>query len=142
MAGRFQFSIRFLLLATVAVAASVAAFRLEPSLVAISALDSVTLFFATTAIVGVRQTVGWVQAFWIGAAFVLVLSAIFVAMDASQSHPFLIPSDAFSPKNWGARLVENHRLSLAACWCAAPINGLLAVFLHRLFRPRKPPAGP
>lgn len=139
MAGCFQFSIRFLLVATAAVAAGVAAFRLEPSLIAVVALDSVALFFATTAIVGVRQTVGRVQAFWMGTAFVLVLSAVYVAMEASELPPFLLPADAFSPGEWGTGRVKNHRLVLGVFWSLAPINGLLAVALHCLFAPKKTP---
>jgi hypothetical protein len=124
--GRFQFSIRFLLLATAAVAAVCA----EPLVASELATDCLNLLFATAAIFGVTQTNGKLRAFWIGTAVVLV--------------PLAIPSVEEMRYAWPHLFSESKTLAHSCLewplWCAAPANGLFAVFLHWLFAPRKPPA--
>jgi hypothetical protein len=58
MARRFQFSIRFLLVATVAVAAGAAVVGAEPSNQSVLAMSFLTVLYATAALVGVAMTHG------------------------------------------------------------------------------------
>ncbi|HEV3344775.1 MAG TPA: hypothetical protein VG125_30645 [Pirellulales bacterium] len=130
MAGRFQFSIRFLLVATVAVAVGLAGYRAEHSWQGRLAMQVLTWLLATASILGVVQTSGRPKAFWIGTAFMLCIAAVHATEETSLL--FLYHSN-------GLTLLRTESAAWAF-WCAAPVNGLFAVFLDWLFSPRKPPA--
>lgn len=130
--GRFQFSIRFLLLATVGVAAGTAAVRAEPSWQTALTMDCLTAFFATSAIIGLTRTRGKLRAFWIGTALILVIAAIIASDSAWHCLPYIADQDTNS--NLLGWFVLQH--NIWPFWCAALLNGLFATFLHWLFAPR------
>lgn len=92
MASRFQFSIRFLLVATVAVAAWAAVTSAERSNSMAVAMHCLTLLFATATVVGMYQTAGSVRVFWIGTALVLCPLAFF----SVQMTVYVLPHRATS----------------------------------------------
>jgi hypothetical protein len=125
--GRFQFSIRFLLVATVAVAAGAAAVRYKVNWGTRSLPSScLTLLYATAAVVGAIRTSGKLRTFWIGNALLLVV----FSFHASQLvYEYLANLD-----------ISGHDSDIFwPVWCAAPLNGLFAVFLDWLFSPGRPP---
>ena len=130
MATRFQFSIRFLLVATVAVASGIAAARAAPSWQTVLAIDALTLFYATGAICGVMQTSDRERAFWMGTAVVFNSALLLALLDSLATLRYV-------SQGWegSAEVVFNQRF-LWPVWCAAPVNGLFAVVLHWLFSPR------
>jgi|SRR5215469_89699 len=135
MAGRFQFSIRFLLVATAAVAAGVAAIRaFEPTAASILAINCLTVLFATAAILAVTQTSGKVRTFWIGTAIVLGPAAFFSVEWVWSVWPHLGQASLSELAGWFEDASQ-----VWPFWCFAPINGLAAVFLHCLFAPRPTP---
>lgn len=136
MRHRLQFSIRLLLVATAAAAGGLAAVCAERSFQSAFAINGLTVAFATVAIVAVSRTRGSVQMFWVGTAVVLGMasylacwSSVWLCMCMEDGTD---PSMGFTIQNrffW-------------VLWCAAPINGLFAVVVDRLFAPRrdeKPP---
>ncbi|HVX12346.1 MAG TPA: hypothetical protein VHC22_14280 [Pirellulales bacterium] len=90
MAGRFQFSIRFLFLATVVVAAGIAAARAGPAIWTSMATNCLSVVFATAAVLGVYQTTGNVRIFWIGTAMVLCPLAFFAVQHAVLILPYIM----------------------------------------------------
>lgn len=128
MAGRFQFSIRFLLVATVAVAVGAAAARVEPTLKSALAMDCLTLLFATCAFVGVATTTGKLRTFWLGNAIVLSAASFIAGLSAWQF--------AWLAEMGSSQGPHVNRRFLLPLWCAAPVNGLFAVLLHWLFAGR------
>ncbi len=123
-----QFSIRFLLGLTAAIAAGVAAAAVRQSVDSIWAIDGVTLLYLTASVFGARLTNGKVQAFWIGAGLVFGIGAISSAGMNLRSNGFV---------SIDSRFAEMHRFSQLMLWYAAPINGIFAVALHWLFTPRQ-----
>jgi hypothetical protein len=129
MPGRSQFSIRFLLLLTVAVAAGVAVYRAEPSLKSLLVWNGLTMLYATAALIGAVQTVGSARAFWIGTAAVLAYGAAVTGVWSWQAASVYGLDAIVSPGYYG-------RGRQVFVWCAAPVNGFFAVFLHWVFSPR------
>jgi hypothetical protein len=131
MRRRFQFSIRFLLVATVAVAAGAAAIRAKPSVKSGMAIECLTLAFSTAAAVGAILTNRKSRTFWIGAALVLVPASFLGA------HNFMLYGACIllgtDPGTIGF-VGEHHKWIL---WSAALLNGLFAVLLHWLFAPNE-----
>jgi hypothetical protein len=121
--SRFQFSIRFLLVATAAVAAGAATAHAEPSKVTMLATQFLSLVFGTGAVIGVYQTTGAVRVFWIGTAI-----ALCPAVFQSAHGPLFVFGDV-----GGAMAYP----SVWPLWCVAPINGLVAILLYWLFASRK-----
>jgi hypothetical protein len=143
MVSRFQFSIRFLLVATAAIAAGTAAVCAKPSWPSSLALGCLSVLFSTAGIVAAKQASGNLQTFWIGTAVVLALGPVFamsfaawfgMLMSLGPSKP---PQEFMEGHAWGAPLLK---LVLPGLWCAAPINGLVAVLLHWLFAPNRKPS--
>lgn len=143
MTSRFQFSIRFLLVATAAIGGVVAAVVARPSWRSSLALGCLSLLLSTAGVVAARRTDGPLQLFWIGTAAVLALGPIFAASfgawlaiiwNTPLGYEQAIGGTALDQYVWGARVL---RVVLPAIWCAAPINGLVAVFLNWLFAPRR-----
>ncbi|HWB14571.1 MAG TPA: hypothetical protein VG826_35430 [Pirellulales bacterium] len=130
MSRRFQFSIRFLLLVTVGIAAGTAAVRAEPSAKSALAVECLTVAFATVAIVGVKETCGKLRTFWIGTAIVLGPLAIY----AVQKSIFPLACVLKTTEHIGTFDGHNYVWPL---WCLAPANGVLAVFIQWLFSPNK-----
>ena len=146
MANRLQFSIRFLLVATLAVAAGVGAVRAAPSWQVALAMDALTAAFLTAAIIGTAQTRGASRAFWIGTGVVLIAAFHGASENTRVVLSYLIAYPEWwdgVPPNVGGLMpsgIEDGRF-LWVLWCAAPINGILAVLLYWLFATnRKPPA--
>jgi hypothetical protein len=129
MRHRFQFSIRFLLVATVAVAAGAAAVRLEPSRQATFVVAFVTAFFTTSATVGAAKTRGPLRVFWLGAFVWLGVVTILAAIHLSSA---LINESVGMPTELYIAPGK-----FAALWVAAPLNGVCAAFLYWLFSPRR-----
>jgi hypothetical protein len=129
--ARFQFSIRLMLVATAAVAAAMAAYRAEHSWQGRLAINGLTVFSATAAILGVIQTSGKLRAFWLGAAFVLIITAVRAFDELDQLGWF----------QSGAPILESESIAWMF-WCASPVNGLLVLLLHWLFWPRPPEPRP
>ena len=128
MAIRFQFSIRMLLAAMVAVAVAAAAGRAQSSFQSAFVINGLTVAFNTAAIVAVMQTRGKVRTFWVGTAAVLC-PASYMAGSSSMGLFFLITSASpYSPQGFS----DNRFFWLL--WCAALVNGLFAVMFHCLFR--------
>jgi len=139
MAGRFQFSIRFLLAATVAVAAAFGVARAEPSWQISLAMDALTALFLTAAIIGAIQTSGEARAFWIGTVVVLLSAFYGASENACVVLSYLVAYwDGVLP-GVGGLMPSDVRGGgfLWVLWCAAPVNGLFAAFLHWLFAPPK-----
>lgn len=127
MARPFQFSIRFLLVATTIVAAVIAAIRLKPSATSVLINEGLTILLATAAIVGAVQQTGKLQAFWIGVAVILGPAGAIAVYVASMNLSHIISGDGgwgSPPPHW-------------AFWCLAPVNGVAAVLFHRLLAPRR-----
>lgn len=143
MASRFQFSIRFVLVATAAIAAGAAAVCAKPSWQSSLALGCLSVLFSTAGIVAAKQVDGHLQTFWIGTAVVLALGPVFAMSFAAWFGMLLSLGPTKSPKEfmegyaWGAPILK---LVLPGIWCAAPVNGLVAVLVHSLFanRPNEP----
>ena len=125
MAGRFQFSIRFVLLATAAVAAGAAAIRTDPSWQSTLAIDCVTVLYATGALIGISQARGKMRSFWIGTSLVLTVAAIH-AIDGITR--LLTPQ-------YSTGILLFHWV-MWKVWCAALVNGVVAVFIHWVCAPR------
>jgi hypothetical protein len=131
MPQRFQFSVRFLLVATVAVAAGVAAIRAVPSVKSGMAIECLTLAFSTAAAVGIIATSGKARTFWTGAALVLVPASFLGAHNFMLYGPYILSgTDPGSVAYAG----EHDKWIL---WSAALLNGLFAVVLQWLFSPNK-----
>jgi hypothetical protein len=132
-----QFSIRLMLVATAAVAAGIASIRAETTAEAILAIDGLTVLFASAAILGVTQTSGKLRTFWIGTAMLLGPAAFFSVQSASSVWIYIGQGRLGELTGWWevARQVW-------PIWCAAPVNGLLAIFLHWLFWPHPPEPRP
>jgi hypothetical protein len=129
MPSRFQFSIRFLLAATVAVGAGAAVTRAEPANAMALATYCLTLLFAAATIVGMYQTSGTVRVFWIGTAAILCPLAVYAIQYAVHTLPLVeYPT--------GRRAHAAYYSKIWPVWCAAPINGVFTVFLYWLFSPR------
>ena len=135
MANRLQFSIRFLLAATVAVAAGAGVVRAEPSWQTALAIDALTTVFLTAAIIGIIQTNGGSRAFWIGTALVLIPAFYGACKNALVALSYLVGFGSA----WVPAVAVGDSF-LWVLWCAAPANGLLALILNWLFANSRPPA--
>ena len=118
MGQRIQFSIRSLLVATVAVGAATAAVRAKVSINSALAIHCLSLFFATAAVVGVTQTTGKMRTFWIRTVAILGPLAMFAVMASASLLP-RIGQEYMTP--YGN--VDWRYISIL--WFAAPLNGLL-----------------
>jgi hypothetical protein len=128
--SRLQFSIRFLLVATVAVAVGVAAYRAEPTLKTVLAVNGLAVVYATGALVGAVLTTDKMRVFWVGASAMLIYGVAIAGLSTWQvSH---LSFDASLPRAFAGP--SRH---LFLIWCVAPINGLFAVFLHWIFSPHR-----
>jgi hypothetical protein len=130
MAGRFQFSIRFLLVSTTVIAMAVAAARLKPSPGSVLFVAAFTAMYATAAVVGAVQHAGRLRAFCLGTAVILCPASAIAVFIATANLSNIVAGSG----NWSAMPAP------WPIWCVAPVNGLFAVFLHWLFAPRKPSA--
>jgi hypothetical protein len=131
MTTRFQFSIRFLLAATVAVSAGAAVASAERSTTTLFIAHCLTIIFATAAVVGVYQTSGNVRVVWLGTAIVLSPLAFW----AVQMSVYLWPHIGKQQAMWGPGVYPVY--DFWPVWCASPINGLLTVFGGMLFGERR-----
>ena len=127
---RFQFSIRFLFVATVAVAAGTAAIRAEPSPWSNLAIECLSCAFAASAMLGVARTTERLRAFWIGAAAVLGPVAVIAAASGKYTWVYLRLNET-------ADFADDHKVW--TLWCIAPVVGSITTFLDWLFVPRKAP---
>lgn len=126
-AGKPQFSIRTMLVATAAVAAAMAAYRAEHTWQGRLAINGLTVLSATLAILAAIQTSGKLRAFWVGSALVLIITAARAFEELDELGWFLS----------GAPNLQSETIAWMF-WCAAPVNGLLAALLHWLIWPRPP----
>lgn len=132
MANRFRFSIRFLIATTAAIAASLGAVTAPPSWQSLVAMEGLALFFVTSAAIAATHACGAMQAFWIGCLTAFGIAA-FVA---SAGLPWFFLRDLLTngkiEQSGLALIAESVRLPLAAFWCAAPANGLIATAIYGL----------
>lgn len=120
--GRFQFSLRLLLISITLVCAAMAAYRVEHSWGGRLAIHGLTWFFATASILGAMQTTGRLKAFWIGTAFVLSITAV-STFEQVWSTLVFHTSDPYL-----------HRESVDwQLWCIALANGLLCLLVYCMF---------
>lgn len=133
MANRFQFSIRRLVAATAAIAGSAGAVVARPSWQSLVAMEGMALFFITSAAIAARHASGAMRAFWIGCLMSFGMAAIV----ASAGLPWFLIWDLLTNgkiEQAGLALIaESLEIPLAAFWCAAPANGLIAAAIHGLF---------
>jgi len=130
MRARFQFLIRFVLVAT-AGAVAAAAVCAERSFQAAFAIEGLAVAFATAAIVAAMQTCAKARTFWIGTAVVLG-PTLFLACTSFLWLCMYIDGGSDPPQGFAAEYRFYWLL-----WCAAPINGLFAVVLEWFFAPRR-----
>ncbi|HVX09601.1 MAG TPA: hypothetical protein VHC22_00230 [Pirellulales bacterium] len=134
-AAKPQFSIRFLLLLTAAVAISIMAFRSNPWWRAAFAINFLTILYAAA---GVTRITDPSRAFWTGTAVMLGFTVIIAAQliwNLENILNALLEDDPINLPPW----VGDDR-DICVVWRAALINGLFAVFLHWLFAPRQKPS--
>ena len=83
------------------------------------------MLFSTAGIVGIRQTDGYVQTFWIGITLPLGIGTFLAAFIPSWLALASLAQGwaVLETYHWGAPLL---RRILPVLWCAAPINGLFA----------------
>ncbi|HWB08200.1 MAG TPA: hypothetical protein VG826_03205 [Pirellulales bacterium] len=113
-------------MATIAVAAGVTAYRADPSVETTVAMDCLTVPFFTCAVVGVVYTRDWLRAFWIGVSLALRIATIIAALSLWTIIMYYGSAMPYSFSMPGR---------FAAVWCAAPVNGVFAIFLHWVFSP-------
>jgi hypothetical protein len=139
MAGQFQFSIRFALVATAVIAGAIATLIAFPSWYVVVGEQCFAFLFATASIIAVMETTGRSRAFWTGTAIVF-LAAVAVAQYSLVYHLnwyfdyYMMSGNIQSAGLAGARSLRG---PLAALWCAAPINGVFAALCHWVFSRRE-----
>lgn len=137
--GRLQFSIRMMLVATGVVAAAVGAVTAQPSWRSLIALECLTLLLATASVIALRQAAGNWRTFWMGATMAHAMAFICAGHVIPWFVPYQHGLDVAEIKDYAAGAAQSLRYILPVIWCAAPLNGVLAVFLQRLFAPRQTP---
>ena len=121
-----QFSIRHVLFATAVIAAALAALSSRPTASSCLVLMILDVVFTTVAIIASVRTTRMVRSFWIGFAV-----PIGFAGAGSLAAP------AMFQFAYAIRIEEYIRFVNGACWCLAPINGLIAAGVHWLLWPPK-----
>jgi hypothetical protein len=135
MARRFQFSIRVVLGMTAAIGTAIGAVVAEPSWQSLIALEGVSLFFSAFAVIAALRTKRSVQAFWIGNSIAFCAATILATSDLPSFllRVYLLNGKLEQADLHFAAAAQCVQFMLAAFWCAAPANGLLAAVAHRLF---------
>jgi hypothetical protein len=128
MAGRFQFSIRFLLVMTTFVALAVLGLSAKSSGLAIAVVFALSVIFASVSIMAYTLASGTLKAFWLGVAVPAGIEAIGAALLLAlvfRGSTVDFMEDSYT--------TSSLRITASILWCFAPINGAVCALVYRAF---------